>query len=44
MAVMLQTQLEIVVANMEDEVAIKVDELVLETKEELTSMALMFWT
>jgi hypothetical protein len=41
---MLQIQLDVVMADMQVKVAVKVDELVSGTEEELTSMTLMFWT
>ena len=44
MAFMLWIQVDAVMANMEDEVVVEVDEPVVEVEEELTSMALMFQT
>jgi hypothetical protein len=44
MASMLWIQVDVVVADMEGEVVVKVDELVMEVEEELTLMASIFWT
>jgi hypothetical protein len=44
MAFMLWIQVDTVMADMEDKVAVEVNEPVVEVEEELTLMALMFWT